>query len=44
VHFYHCYDEVRTADMAMSFKAITYRGCLVKLYHLYNAAESVYLK
>jgi hypothetical protein len=36
--FNHGYDEVRTAETTTSFKAITHRARLVKLYHFYNAA------
>jgi len=41
VHFYYIYDEVRTADTATSFKAITHRCRMVRLFHLYCQAESV---
>ena len=40
LHFYHAYDRVKTIDTAMSFDPIIYRCRMVKLFQLYNAAES----
>jgi hypothetical protein len=40
-NFYQAYDEVRTADTATSFKAITYRCRMVRLFELYHYAEVV---
>jgi hypothetical protein len=40
LHFYHAYDRVKTIDTAMSFEPIIYRCRMVKLFQLYNAAES----
>jgi len=37
---YDVYDRVRSTDLTMSFKAITYRCRMVRLYELYHAAES----
>ena len=42
--FYYAYDEVKTADTATNFKAITHRCRMVKLFHLYYKAESVYIE
>jgi hypothetical protein len=37
---YDVYDRVRSTDLTMSFKAITYRCRMVRLYEVYHAAES----
>jgi len=42
--FYYIYDEVRTADTATNFKAITHRCRMVRLFDLYHQAESVQVK
>ena len=39
--FYYTYDEVRTSDTATSFRAITHRCRMIRLFCHYHEAESV---